>query len=356
MADVPASSPILRLDGTLLPEKTLTRVRDNLSAIALQDSTLWMGGDEGTALDRLTRSGNGDFSGHRRFDLLQLLRLPSGSESEIDVEGLDVDGGYLWMTGSHSLKRKKPESDRSAAENIERLAKVESEGNRFTLARAPLTRDESPRVVDIFEGLTAARLDGNERGNLLTEALAADSHLRMFTPQRTRGETTGVPSKDNGLDVEGLAVRGDRVFLGLRGPVLRGWAVVLELRIAEQSKGLLTLKNLRKHFLQLDGLGIRDLAIDGSNMYILAGPTMDLDGPVFIFRWDGALDRKGDSMTWRDDLTRVITVPFGSGCDHAEGIALFPDRRSVLVCYDHPAASRLEGPEQSGIRADIFNL
>ena len=29
---------------------------------------------------------------------------------------------------------------------------------------------------------------------------------------------------------EGIAVSGDRIYLGLRGPVLRGWAFVLELR------------------------------------------------------------------------------------------------------------------------------
>ena len=32
----------------------------------------------------------------------------------------------------------------------------------------------------------------------------------------------GIPSNDNGFDVEGLAVSGNRVFLGLRGPVLAG--------------------------------------------------------------------------------------------------------------------------------------
>jgi L-seryl-tRNA(Ser) seleniumtransferase len=38
-----------------------------------------------------------------------------------------------------------------------------------------------------------------------------------------------IPGKDNGLDVEGLASVGDRLLVGLRGPVLRGWAIVLEI-------------------------------------------------------------------------------------------------------------------------------
>ena len=34
----------------------------------------------------------------------------------------------------------------------------------------------------------------------------------------------------------------------------------------------------RKHLLELGGLGIRDLCVDGDDLLILAGPTMDLDG------------------------------------------------------------------------------
>src|SRR3546814_13829874 len=101
-----------------------------------------------------------------------------------------------------------------------------------------------------------------------------------------------VPSKENGFDVEGLAVRGSRVFLGLRGPVLRGWATVVELDLKTPKPGRLKLRRIgaggeryRKHFLDLDGLGIRELVFDGDDLLVLAGPTMDLDGPVVLFRW-----------------------------------------------------------------------
>jgi hypothetical protein len=74
-----------------------------------------------------------------------------------------------------------------------------------------------------------------------------------------------IPGKDNGLDTEGLAVNGRRLLLGLRGPLLRGWSALLEIA-AEASGGQLRLAPLdgsgtliRKHFLQLDGLGVRDL-------------------------------------------------------------------------------------------------
>src|SRR5262249_28812039 len=210
--------------------------------------------------------------------------------------------------------------------------------------------------------LNAARLEGDHQGNLLTRALQDDPHIGPFVPRlASNGKVVGIPSKDNGLDIEGLAVSENRVFLGLRGPVLRGWAVVLELQLADSSSGFLRLDPLgssaaryRKHFLRLKGLGIRDLAIHGKDLYILAGPTMDLDGPVFIYRWSKALEQASDSLTPIEDLTRVVSVPFGDEKDHAEGMTLLPtDPLSVLVCYDSPGKPRTEGVE-NGVKADIF--
>ncbi len=51
MSDTPKSSPILRLDNAL-PKKELAKIRDNFSAIVLHEDQLWLGGDEGTSIDR----------------------------------------------------------------------------------------------------------------------------------------------------------------------------------------------------------------------------------------------------------------------------------------------------------------
>ena len=64
------------------------------------------------------------------------------------------------------------------------------------------------------------------RSNLLTRALADDPHF---------GPYMAIPGKDNGFDIEGLAVDGRRLLLGLRGPVLRGWSALLE--IAVEARG-----------------------------------------------------------------------------------------------------------------------
>jgi Protein of unknown function (DUF3616) len=362
VADRPTSSPILRFNAAVL-KKDLVKARDNLSAVVLHENHLWLGGDEGTSIDRMTRDASGNFGDHSRFDLKDLLKLPASAKEEIDIEGLDVDGGYLWAIGSHSAKRKKAETDKSPAENLERLGKVEMEGNRFTLGRVPLNANDEP--VAKHRSLTAARLEGNARGNLLTDALKKDHHLGRFVPRKSSDDSVdGIPSKDNGFDVEGLAVSGNRVFLGLRGPVLRGWAVVIELRISASSDDVLSLDPIGaagepyiKHFLQLDGLGVREMSIRDNDLLILAGPSMDLDGPVFIYRWKKALESKAESLTVREELSKVVTVPFGDKSDHVEGLTIVTRTPlSVLVSYDSPHPSRLDGADGSGVSADIFDV
>lgn len=357
MTDVPKRTLTLEFDGDL-PPKELLKIRDNLSAVVLQNEFLWLGGDEGTRIHRMAKKVSGVYGQHRQFELKELLALPGPAKEEIDIEGLAVDSGYLWMIGSHSAKRRKADDEESDADNVLRLAEVGAEGNRFTLARVPL--DENSDPVREHNDLTAARLGGDATGNMLTEALRLDPHVGAFVPRvMPDGSVQGIPSKDNGFDIEGLAVSGNRVFVGLRGPVLRGWSIVLELSVMETSHGVLELDPLRpylKHFLQLDGLGVRDLVIDGSDLLVLAGPSMDLDGPVFIYRWEKALAVDGESLTWNKTLKRLVSVPFGIGKDHAEGLALLPGiPREILVCYDSPGKDRVQ-PDGRGVMFDIFKF
>ena len=84
---------------------------------------------------------------------------------------------------------------------------------------------------------------------------------------------------------------------------------------------------------------------------------MDLDGPVFIYRWAKALDQSSDSLIERRELQKVVSVPFGAGTDHAEGLTLLTKPSlSVLISYDAPDKSRLVGPDEDGVQADIFDL
>ncbi|MDR4462807.1 MAG: DUF3616 domain-containing protein [Nitrospira sp.] len=364
---------------TLLFHPKLNRIskdkglRDGLSAVAQIADTLWVTNDEGTSLERLTpikshKPGIMTFGCHERFPLANFLHLPekvksSKNQPEVDVEGLAYADGYLWLIGSHSLIRSKPELGEGDKKARQQLQQVSRTGNRYLLARIPVeeangTPTLAKKATWDGEKLVAAQLRGDDRGNDLTKALRQDEHLGPFLD---------IPGKDNGFDIEGLAVVGKRVFLGMRGPVLRGWAVIVELELKANGKrpGFLKLKSIgpkgrryRKHFLHLEGLGIRDLCAQGSDLIILAGPTMSLDGPVKVFRWKGGADPKGESMVGKKDLDCLLEVPHGDDVGHAEGMTLFLSNggvaRSLLVVYDSVPKNRQSG--KSLVRTDVFPL
>ena len=334
--------------------------RKDLSAILLfPKQHLWLGSDETSTIERLTFiPQHNHFAEHQTFHIQDFIDLPKPEDEEIDIEGLAYHDYYLWFIGSHSWKRKKPKPKYSDVENIARLTEIKTEENRYIIGRIPLVdgnlqqscpHPEAPEVT-----LTAAKLKLTDEGNMLTEALAIDPHIGNFVK-------SNIPGKDNGFDVEGIAIYQQKIFLGLRGPVLRGWAIILEIDLeTDDETGILKLQPIgaeqqlyKKHFVYLNGLGIRDLDIDGKDLLILAGPTMDLDGPVRLYRWQNGANIAENTLSHPEIK---LEIPYGDGDDRAEGIIMFTEYTqtpSLLVIYDAPAAARLE--DDGGVWADIFS-
>lgn len=319
---------------------------------------LWLGSDETSTIERLSFVDTQTFAAQKQFRVADFIELPEPEDQEIDIEGIAYAAHYLWFVGSHSWKRKKPKPNKTDIENINRLAKISSEANRYILGRIPLIKGElyktcqHPDYPDIQ--LNAAKLEVTKQGNLLMDALSTDPHLGYFV-------SAIIPGKDNGFDVEGIAVYQNRIFLGLRGPVLRGWAILLEIELEAANPTILKLKPLgedkkfyKKHFVYLNGLGIRDLCLDGEDLLILAGPTMDLDGPVRVYKLQSGVNLRENVLSQPD---MVLEIPYGNRDDHAEGMTLFTEVTgipSLLVVYDSPAQQRLKG--EADVLADVFKL
>ena len=375
---------------------------DSLSAVEIAGNYLFVAADESTSIERLkTADGGQSYAEQRSFPVADFFTLPVKGD-EIDIEGLSVSHHYLWLVGSHSTKRQKPKPEETPQQQIARIAKVKQEMKRYLLARIPIIKNQMSGEVMLCQScpnpdvptqlLTAAHLPYSERGNELMDALKDDEHLGLFIstspPENKNGHkendkppSLAIPGKDNGLDIEGLAARGNRLFIGLRGPVLRGWAMILEIEVKDAGGGHLALEKIgpngrhyRKHFLKLNGLGLRDLYWQGNDLLILAGPTMDLDGPVHVFRWRGAASILEETITDQDKLPMILDVPYGGGqltpceedaepdvqklgIDHAEGMALLADGSappSLLIVYDAPKQARKEGT--NAVLADVFTL
>jgi hypothetical protein len=363
---------VIRIDLNRPPEGDLDArdIRESLSAVAQAGPHLWLGCDETATLERVTHLGDGRFGEHRTYRLADVLDLPGPDDAaEVDVEGLAWVPPYLWMVGSHGRKRGKPKPEEGVEKAFAELADVDQDENRYLLARIPLEEDRDggglvprrscPHPDDPSATLTAARLKGKGQRNALMRAIKDDEHLRPYRK---------VPGKDNGFDVEGLAAADGRLFLGLRGPVVRGWAVVLEVEPAEVADRPERLKlrrigpegrRYRKHFLDLDGLGVREITADGDDLLVLAGPTMGVRAPATLFRWRGAVQLQADSITGRDQLQKLMDLPHDvdGGSDHPEGICCLDHdggaADEVLVVYDSGGARRQEG---SAVLADVFAL
>jgi len=358
----PYSSVTLQLSDAGLGEDP-REIRLDLSAAAYAGG-LWLGSDEGAAVELLLpQAGGTRYAEHRRLPLAAYVALPGASDEEVDIEGLASDGGYLWVLGSHGLRRKRPKRfENSPEEAIERLHEVDADSlPRQLLARIPIHREGAERTtlspcLDV-EGhsLRAGSLKVGSKGNVLVKDIKKDRLLKRFLE---------IPCKENGFDIEGIAVRGDRVYLGLRGPVLRGWAILLELRVEAKKDGRLTLlpmaadgSRYRRHFLDLNGLGIRDLLADGEDLLILAGPTMDHPGPCHVYRWPGGWCARQADIVTAAQLVDLGALPAKAGCDKPEGMTFVPSDGGppqLLVVYDSPCPERLSG--RGSVTADLFRV
>jgi hypothetical protein len=377
------------------PERVLLRFADgpgeedvpqeDLSAVAVTGGAIWLAGDEGTSLERLVREPDGSFGARTRFRLSDLVDLPGAADEEVDLEGIDVADGWLWVVGSHaSARRKADPSAGDAAAQLERLATVRAGSNRHLLARIPVVQGDDghaalARTAPGADGgapRRAARLRGGRRRSALTRALRDDAHLGPSRPcRRRRTDSTS----------RGSPWWARRLFLGLRGPVLRGMAVILEVEprpAKRRPSGSGSRASARMGGATAStsstcvGWACATCASTATTCSSSPAPTMTLDGRCVVFRWPGAAaaaregaaraagggDAARDDTLVGDDVLQVaLELPYGVGADesleHPEGIAFVPDdagRRALLVVHDAPAEHRKRGAHE--IEADLYRL
>jgi hypothetical protein len=296
--------------------------------------------------------GDEGWSSHRCFQLSELLALDD-ADGEADLEGLAEDQNWLWVLGSHARTRPKPEKQEGECIDLDLLSNLKDTRPRCLLARLPIG-DEG--------GLpTPMKQDGDRRAGMLSQGKSGGALAKALRHDPLIGPFTRIPAKEGGLDIEGIAVCGERVALGMRGPVISGHAVLLEVKIQFKKSGRLHLSEAPvKRLLAMEGLGIRDLKRCGDDLLILAGPTTSLSGPCALYRWRGWVqDPPQDERKVRlHRPDRLFDIPFGRGFDHPEGLALWPDldgKRGILVIYDSPGEARFDGSNRM-MEADLFEL
>jgi hypothetical protein len=310
----------------------------SLSAVTEANGFLWAASDEGRTLECLKPDGNKGYSLKRQCQLDKIFGcLPGEREAkppEADIESLSVSNNtWLWICGSHGNVRSGIAKTRQ-----------ESVESKKTVARPEpdiMTRPSRCLLgrVKLIDGGGAIEENGDhlpfEGIGSLRALLMGNRHLQSFM---------GLPAKENGLDIEGItATESGAVFLGLRGPVVAGYAVVVEAKadtIFTKDVDLIT------YFIDFDGLGVRDLTHDGDDMLILAGPVGGLDGPFRIYHWKPGKAECVQSAKllhqWPIKVRGTKAKSAGRGVvmqsEHPEAFCWFKRNRKpgLIALYDSP--------------------
>lgn len=275
---------------------------EDVSAIAILSPQHYiLGVDEGRRLQLLEACRPGPC---RAADPIAL----PGGDGEVDVEALARDGNALYAIGSHTCNRRRVRQRHSREKNLERLQRVTCQESREGLFRVPLDAN----------GLPTGPIERRD----LRQRIYHDPYLAAFARQ---------PSKENGVDIEGLASAEGRLYIGFRGPVLRGnWVPVMITAFDDLSRHEL-------RWLQLGGRGVRSLERVEGGFLLIGGAVSDAEMSYELYFWDGedCLPDDGESACVVQGLG---SLPAADGAK-PEGIAVLQDRGptngwDIIVVYD----------------------
>jgi hypothetical protein len=237
-----------------------------------------------------------------------------GKALELDGEGVAYADGFYYVIGSHGHPR---DSDHKL-DAIRDAAKIKA-------------RIAAASQIVRFRAGADGTVSAIERTAKLRTVMAAEPALASALDRRL---------ENNGLTIEGIAIRRGRILVGCREPALsNGRAAVLSVAIEALFGNAPA--DARLYRLPLgEGRGVRDLAVFGDSVLVLAGPAMSDPGPAAIYRWDG----ESEDVLQLKDLAKLVGK---DGTRKAEALLPLDESPSglrVLILFDS---------EKEGAPADI---
>ncbi len=275
-----------------------------------------------------------------RTDVAEIEPIELGiraDKDEIDFEGVALhDGGTTFVAlGSHSAKRKNIYREKDADKSLADL-RVRFEGE------SPQAEPDRDRLVLVELDPATGRMIGSAREPRF--APGERTLRQVIEEHEVLGPFGALPSKENGVDIEGIASDGEKIYLGFRGPVLR-FGLVPVLVVAPDGQVEPELR-----YVQLDGRGIRDIARVAGGFLIVAGPVGDSPLSYQLYFWNGStlfpgVRGPGEPAVGTVELLGEIPTPPGG---KAEALAILAEYPAVpligyegawvlLVLFDGPA-------------------
>ncbi|ELS05180.1 Protein of unknown function (DUF3616) [Xenococcus sp. PCC 7305] len=285
----------------------------DISAIVSFGNFLAIGSDESKRKIQILEQKQSDCYEVKDKLEIALPVLSEQEDQEIDIEGMSIsNGNTLFIVGSHSLKRLKTDKKTylSNRERITRVIREDKKNSIFKLTIDPQTGEEK---------------DQSERKIIrIKEIIENDSILGIFSQ---------IPSKENGVDIEGIASDDDNVlYLGFRGPVLRGNYVPVMV-IEDFTK----VSDYKLLFVDLGGYGIRDLCKVQGGFLIIAGPVGDGVGDYKLYFWNGVDSIPGTDKPQKTERSLLGKITLDDENSKAEGITLLEETDDIykfIIVYD----------------------
>ena len=215
-----------------------------------------------------------------KLEQQRALQIEAGGEDVRvkDVEALASVGDKLLVVGSHSRNKRC-----CGKKKRRRLQLLASRDGKLEVQQSFKMGDGkwAKRMASVeacLDKLFASPADGDKLPRQVCEALVA-------AEKRARCDCQGASCHGcDTLNIEGAVAVGGRIWLGLRAPLVKGRAALLRLALLK--------KRLRfdaAALLELDGNGVRELALANNRVHVIAGPP--LDSPACFWLWSLAAER-----------------------------------------------------------------
>ncbi len=291
---------------------------DNISAVAQSGSFLVIGSDEAVGADenknyiQLLQKTNNGYAVHSNILLLQ---GDDDKGTELDIEGIATAGNDIYVIGAHCRKRKKVKDTRTQKKNRKKFhaSKIEPEANRHWLYRVTIDKQGN--------ALEKQRIS-------LKDITSKDPVLHPFSH---------IPSKENGIDIEGIAIKDGWLYAGFRGPVLReNYVPVMKFKFDDPAN------NNELLYVQLGGRGIRDITTVSDGFLLLAGSVGDGEESYQLYHWDGkdvipGNDLQEGELGSQRLLGEILPPQQGKIIEKVEGIAVLQEKETgyqLVIAYD----------------------
>ncbi len=254
---------------------------------------------------------NGEFTltKLRKFALKSLLPVEEDKKFRIeDIEAIaPLSNGEVVIYGSHSTNK---------------ACKIKNQRLRFAQGRLDtdgIAQEDIPPVQS--HDLTCEALFGEDR-DMLQETVckvieSGEAQAEFARQLEKKSQKEAACSAAAALNLEGAVAVSDRVWIGLRAPLVGGWAVLLRQVEARDAFAFDAVA-----LLDMNGNGVRELTLADETIWAIAGPAVDRPEKHALWRFDAGELTHG---------ARIRPVHAGPLPASSEGLAIHQGHALVLI-------------------------